>query len=80
MDGCELPKIVNRSIVSAAPKTKILQTCRSEQNMRELEDLDWAFIARNHQYRGNLDLSHQIAFLELAIGRNMGTIKGAPFW
>jgi hypothetical protein len=64
-----MPKIVRNTVISAALKTKLLEICGSEENIEQMASLDWAFVNGEHEYTGGLDLSHQIAFLNLVLSR-----------
>jgi hypothetical protein len=68
-DGREMPTIFRKSVTTAEVKNKLLQICGSEDDFRKLEGLDWGFVQDEHRYHGILDLSRQIAFLELVLHR-----------
>lgn len=64
-----MPKIVRMNITSAALKKRLLEICGSEENMRKLESMDWAFVKGEHDYSGELDLSQRLVFLKLVLSR-----------
>lgn len=65
----KMPKIASKSITSAALKKELLEICGSEENVREFDSMEWAFINRGDTYSGRLNLSQRIAFLKLALSR-----------
>ena len=64
-----MPKLVMKSVTTPHVKNKLREICGSEDNFQELEGLDWGFVKGDYGYNGDLDLSQQIAFLELELGR-----------
>jgi hypothetical protein len=52
-----------------AVKKQILEVCGSLGKARKLASLAWGFVMGEHQYNGDLDLSQQIAYLELVMAR-----------
>lgn len=68
-ESCEIPEIIMRSVTTSKLKNRLLSICGSEDNFRELEGLDWEFVMGEHGYDGDLDLSQQIAYLELVLER-----------
>ena len=64
-----MPEIYRQSVVSATLKKSLLKICGSEENMRKLEGISWAFVEGEHGYTGDLSLSQQIAFLKVVLSR-----------
>jgi hypothetical protein len=60
-----MPTIIKKSITTLELKERLIQICRSENGFRHLKGLDWEFVKGDYKYTGKLDLSQQIAFLEL---------------
>jgi len=69
VQGREMPEIFRKRVVSAALKKSLLEICGSEENMRKLEGIHWAFVEGKHEYSCDLNLSQQIAFLKLVLSR-----------
>jgi len=68
--GCKIPRIVKKSIVTATAKGQILEIHSGrEENARQLASMHWEFVTGPHPYEGNLDLPRQIAYLELIVAR-----------
>ena len=76
-----MPKIIRRSIITSTLKQSLLAICR-EESLWKLSDLNWPFVtgvAEHHGrprldleppvYMGDLSISQQIGFLELALRR-----------
>lgn len=76
LPGCrELPMLFSKSVTTAEVKNKLLKICGSEDNFRKLEGLDWEFVQGHHEYHGPLDLSQQIAYLNLVLDRLLPEYK-----
>lgn len=69
MGSRDIPKIVRKSITTAALKRKLVEICGSEDIVWKIRSLNWDFIAGERLYDGELDLSQQIASLELVLER-----------
>jgi len=67
--GRKIPKIVRKSIVAAKLKNELIRICRSEENTRSCEDLDWSFVTGQKVYCGALIIPQQIKFLQLVLAR-----------
>jgi hypothetical protein len=65
----ELPAIFRKSVTTAEVKKKLLKICGSEDDFQKLDGLDSDFVEGGKKYGGPLDLSQQIAYLNLALDR-----------
>jgi len=46
-----------------------MRICQSDKSLRDLTDLDWQFVEGDHDHRGSLNISQQVAYLELVLSR-----------
>lgn len=67
--GQRMPSIIWNDITTVECKSRLLQICKSDKGLQELDGLDWGFVRGEDEYRGPLDLAGQIAFLEYAMER-----------
>jgi hypothetical protein len=66
-EGDKMPKLFKKSITTADVKQSMLDICGSERNFRKFATLDWEFVTGHQNHTGDLSLSQQISFLELAL-------------
>jgi len=64
-----MPKVARKSLTSVGLRSQLLKICGSENKFRNLTSLDWTFVNESQEYHGNLNVSQQIAFLELVLSR-----------
>lgn len=74
-DGREMPTIFRKSITTREVKNNLLEICGSEDDFQKLEGLDMEFVENKHEYSGPLDISQQIAFLELVLDRTLAEYR-----
>jgi hypothetical protein len=65
--GRRLPTVVRKSITTAKIKDALLTICGSEDNFQGLTGLHWLYVRGRRDYKGSLDLSQQLGFLELLL-------------
>ena len=68
-DQISMPKIVRKSIITFRLKESLIGIFQSEENFWMIKDLNWQFVVGKSQCKGDLDLSQQVAFLKLVLGR-----------
>lgn len=64
-----MPKILRRSITTSRVKNILIQICGSEHEFWKVQTLDWGYVMGISTYKGTLDLSQQVMYLELAADR-----------